>query len=125
MFLSVIDCGDPGIPANGHRSVTGSSIFSSEVSYTCDDGFVLSGPPSRVCNESGWSGVLPSCNRVDCGDPGVISNGDRALGSTTFLSRVVYFCNTGYVLNGNRNRVCEASGNWSGSHPSCISKSAN
>ena len=120
----VIDCGDPGIPANGQRSVTDSSFFSSEVSYTCNAGFVLIGPTTRVCNESGWSGFLPFCERVDCGDPGVIRNGDRALGSTTYLSRVVYFCVPGYVLDGNSNRVCEANGNWSGSLPTCISKSS-
>lgn len=124
MLPVVIDCGDPGIPANGQRSVTDSSFFSSEVSYTCNAGFVLIGPTTRVCNESGWSGFLPFCERVDCGDPGVIRNGDRALGSTTYLSRVVYFCVPGYVLDGNSNRVCEANGNWSGSLPTCISKSS-
>ena len=121
MILSVIDCGDPATPADGQRSLTGTT-FGSEVSYSCNDGFVLSGSARRECNISGWSGSLPVCNQVDCGDPGVLTNGGRTLGSTTFRSQVVYSCNTGYVLDGNENRECQANGSWSGGLPRCISK---
>ena len=30
-----------------------------------------------------------------------------------------YTCNTGYTLNGNNTRTCQASGTWTGSDPTC------
>ena len=35
---------------------------------------------------------------------------------------VNYTCNTGYTLNGNNTRTCQASGAWSGSDPTCDGK---
>ena len=75
---------------------------------------------TRECTESGWSGTLASCERVDCGDPGSVSNGGRTLVSTLFSSRVRYFCSRGYVLDGNVERTCGADGEWSGNTPSCV-----
>ena len=59
---SVVDCGDPGTPTNGQRSLS-STTYTSEVTYTCDVGYTLQGPNSRTCQSNGqWSGSVPQCN---------------------------------------------------------------
>ena len=120
-LFAAIDCGDPGTPSNGRLVTSGSTRFGAEISYECNDGYALKrGSETRECGESGWSGSLPSCERVDCGDPGSVSNGGRTLATTLFSSRVRYFCNRGYVLDGNEERTCGANGKWSGETPSCV-----
>ena len=59
---------------------------------------------------------------ISCGDPGVPRNGRRQLLSSTVGSRVVFDCNDGYKLDGNRERTCQSNGQWSGSLPSCSCK---
>ena len=61
---SAIHCGDdPGIPKNGQRS-TFSTVYTSEVRYSCFTGYTLQGSDRRTCQSNGeWSGSLPQCNR--------------------------------------------------------------
>ena len=59
---------------------------------------------------------------VDCGnltDPGNGSVTHSA--GTTFGQTATYSCNTSYNLEGNSTRTCQATGNWSGSEPTCQS----
>ena len=35
-------------------------------------------------------------------------------------SRVTYSCHSGYYLVGSGSRICQASGNWSGTDPTCV-----
>lgn len=56
---------------------------------------------------------------VDCGDPGAPRSGVREVSSTVFHSAVQYSCNHGYNLVGDKVRFCLASGEWSGSLPTC------
>ena len=64
MFSSAaIDCGDPGTPTNGQRTLS-STTSNAMVTYTCDAGYTLQGSNSRTCQSSGqWSGSVPQCNR--------------------------------------------------------------
>lgn len=62
--IVVVDCGDPGLPANAARTFT-QSTFNSVVTYTCNVNFMLSGESVRRCQADGtWSGTLPSCERM-------------------------------------------------------------
>ena len=57
-----IDCGDPGTPTNGQRSLS-STTYNSVVTYTCDVGYTLQGSNSRTCqSDLQWSGSVPQCN---------------------------------------------------------------
>ena len=57
-----INCGDPGTPSNGQRSLS-NTTYNSVVTYTCDVGHTLQGSNSRTCQSDGqWSGSLPQCN---------------------------------------------------------------
>ena len=63
---------------------------------------------------------------VDCGaltDPanGQVSHPD----GTTFGQTATYSCNPDYNLMGDSTRTCEATGDWSGSEPTCQCNSFN
>ena len=57
---------------------------------------------------------------VDCGPLTNPDNGQvNDAAGTTFGHTATYSCNTGYNLTGNRTRTCQATGEWSGSAPTC------
>ena len=61
--MPAADCGDPGTPTNGQRSLS-STTYNSVVTYTCDVGYTLQGANSRTCQLDGWTGSLPQCQRT-------------------------------------------------------------
>jgi hypothetical protein len=75
------------------------------------------------CAGTGYSGT--TCQTpVDCGGLGTITNGTISTSppsSTTFGTTATYACNTGYNLQGNANRTCQANATWSGTAPTCVS----
>ena len=58
----------------------------------------------------------------DCGDPGRPINGNTSAVTFTIGSVVNHTCNEGFVLNGTSQRECLTNGSWSGSLPTCDSK---
>ena len=60
---------------------------------------------------------------LDCGPLSDPLNGNFLI--LHFESIVIYTCDTGYVLDGADTRICQANGTWSGTEPSCASKTHN
>ena len=59
---------------------------------------------------------------VNCGSLPDPANGSvNHTAGTTFGQTATYSCNTGYNLVGDSTRTCQATGNWSGSAPTCQS----
>ena len=59
---------------------------------------------------------------VDCGTLTNPTNGQVShTGRTTFGQTATYSCDTGYILVGGNTRMCQATGIWSGSEPTCQS----
>ena len=57
---------------------------------------------------------------VDCGNLTHPANGQvNHTAGTTFGQTATYNCNTGYNLVGLSTLTCQATGNWSGSAPTC------
>ena len=57
---------------------------------------------------------------VDCGNLTDPANGEvNHTSGTTFGQTATYSCNTGYNLTGDSTRTCQATGEWSGSAPTC------
>ena len=57
---------------------------------------------------------------VDCGTLTDPDNGSvNHTAGTTVGQTATYSCNTGYNLVGDSTHTCQASGNWSGSEPTC------
>ncbi len=62
LHCSVVNCTTLVAPDNG--TISGDSVsFQSEVTYSCDVGFIFSGDTSRMCQADGnWTGSAPVCN---------------------------------------------------------------
>jgi len=59
----VINCGDPGVPANGLRYGE-DFVISQNVSFQCQPGYTMEedGSPVRTCTQNGtWSGSMLMC----------------------------------------------------------------
>ncbi|KAM4706820.1 sushi, von Willebrand factor type A, EGF and pentraxin domain-containing protein 1 [Discoglossus pictus] len=117
-----VRCGEPASIKNGYVSGTNYS-FDAVVAYSCNKGFFIKGEKKRTCQASGeWSGRLPACHPVSCGEPPQLENGDVKIKTGfVFENEVTYLCNPGYKLIGNTSRVCQANRQWfSESPPSCV-----
>uniref|UniRef100_A0A672SF25 CUB and sushi domain-containing protein 3-like n=1 Tax=Sinocyclocheilus grahami TaxID=75366 RepID=A0A672SF25_SINGR len=119
----VVNCTDPGIPANSIRKSKieyGNFTFGTVVSYDCNPGYYLFGSSVLTCQPVGyWDKPLPECLEVDCGHPGspphAVVMGDKF----TFGSTVHYRCLEDRALIGESTRTCQLNGQWSGSQPHC------
>ena len=56
---------------------------------------------------------------MDCGALSDPANGQVNTTGTTFEQTATYSCNRGYNLVGGSTRTCQATGQWSGSAPTC------
>lgn len=63
-LMTVITCGDPGIPANGLRFGDDITV-GQNVTFLCQPGYVMVGGDNSVtitCTNNGtWSGTVPAC----------------------------------------------------------------
>ncbi|XP_065668355.1 sushi, von Willebrand factor type A, EGF and pentraxin domain-containing protein 1 isoform X2 [Hydra vulgaris] len=112
-------CGYPGLPKYGILDGI-VFLFGKTVNYSCSSGYKLIGDTSRKCMLSGtWSGTLPICQEITCGDPGFPENGLRLGNSFSINGTVLFDCNAGYSLKGARSIVCGLNGVWSDLLPQC------
>ncbi|KAM5327499.1 complement C2 [Glossophaga mutica] len=100
----------------------GSHPVGANLSFECEDGFVLRGSPVRQCRPNGmWDGETAVCDNGagHCPNPGV-SVGSVRTGSRFGLGdKVSYRCSSNLVLTGSAERECQGSGVWSGTEPIC------
>ncbi|KAF6112942.1 hypothetical protein HJG60_001807 [Phyllostomus discolor] len=100
----------------------GSHPVGANLSFECEDGFVLRGSPVRQCRPNGmWDGETAVCDNGagHCPNPG-ISVGSVRTGSRFGLGdKVSYRCSSNLVLTGSAERECQGSGVWSGTEPIC------
>ncbi|XP_029281787.1 LOW QUALITY PROTEIN: CUB and sushi domain-containing protein 1-like [Cottoperca gobio] len=121
----VIQCGPPAQLHHGKVEGTDHS-WASSVSYSCFHGYQLSTPAVLTCEGNGtWTGDVPQCLPVLCGDPGSPGGGFREGNIFCYRSEVRFYCHTPYLLVGSASRVCQADGIWSGQQPACIDPAFN
>ena len=60
-----------------------------------------------------------SNSRSDCGDPGLVSSGQRELTGTAVGEMANFTCFEGFRMEGSAQRECQQSGLWSGTQPTC------
>ena len=119
---AVVDCFDPGVPTNGLKQLS-STTFGSIVRYSCRQGYRLEGQVQRSCQASGrWSSTLAQCVPSECGDLGPPQDGRVDFSSRAIGSFASYSCSEGYTRVGTATRICQPSGEWSGSAPKCECK---
>uniref|UniRef100_A0A0B6ZQR3 Sushi domain-containing protein n=1 Tax=Arion vulgaris TaxID=1028688 RepID=A0A0B6ZQR3_9EUPU len=121
MACKARDCIDPGDINNGRRDPGYRFTYPTRVMYSCNEGFELHGQsPFRECQADGeWSGVLPECKPIQCGELGAPVHGTMIGYGVHFGSQVRFICNIGYKVVGSAERVCQADGTWSGQGTIC------
>ncbi|XP_032898125.1 C4b-binding protein alpha chain-like [Amblyraja radiata] len=81
------------------------------------------GRDTRLCEDSGWSGQVPTCEVVTCSEAPAISNGSvSGRGDSEFWEygmTAKYSCKLGFSLIGPAEVTCKADGQWSSPPPSC------
>lgn len=119
-------CQDPGTPDQAVRQGDDFSVGQS-VSYTCAQGFTLSGVATLQCLPSGeWSAEVPTCQPTGCPSLGTLENGNIELfsvdGSNGPGAALSFTCDDGYQLRaGDADAsLCLASGNWTNPLPMCV-----
>ena len=116
-------CGGLSDIANGKVVVMGTTP-GSVATYSCNARFILVGMAERKCQNNGqWSGKEPFCQRISCETLIAPNNGIIELRPPAPQSpgdKAIYQCNQGFTLvGGNRKRVCQSDGSYSGEAPTC------
>ncbi|CAH1274043.1 CSMD3 [Branchiostoma lanceolatum] len=111
-------------PAFGSITPAGPHYYPTQVTFSCNTGYVRNGSSDSTCQADGrWSNVTPICTPVQCPLLTAPTNGLRTPptgANSNFYQNVVTFtCNTGYVRNGAIVVTCRADGTWSNSVPTC------
>ena len=64
-------------------------------------------------------GTLDNQRSSDC--HGSLGSASISNGHACFTESIAfYFCNSGYFLSGNKTRLCQTDGNWTGDGSTCI-----
>ncbi|XP_072107222.1 CUB and sushi domain-containing protein 1a [Mobula birostris] len=120
-----ITCGHPGNPVHGKTN--GSQFnLNDVVNFTCNKGYSLRGALRAQCRANGqWSSPLPTCQVINCTDPGYVENAIRLgqedqLQSFKFGSSVIYQCKWSFYLLGSAVLTCQVNGLWDRARPSCL-----
>ncbi|XP_020321310.2 complement factor B isoform X1 [Oncorhynchus kisutch] len=125
----MIECPNPLVLESGSVLPVQSQYFvNNKTTYECYSGYSLRGSASRVCQVNGkWSGGTPICSRDSgsedrCADPGIPA-GARRSGSSFGIDDILsYRCDDSLHLLGSKTRVCQESGQWTGTEPQCYYK---
>ncbi|KAH3889331.1 hypothetical protein DPMN_013385 [Dreissena polymorpha] len=115
------DCGLLTAPGNGTIDTQTGTKYQSVTLFYCNTGFDLIGVSSTKCGADGvWDSVKPRCQIKDCLSLAAPANGNINLPQgTTYSANVTYTCNIGYTLNGIASRICQSTGQWTNSPPTC------
>ena len=100
--------------------VDGDTQYGATVQYNCSIGYMPIGNSIITCPLNGsWPTPL-TCTIVECGDPGIPVNGYTMGNNFTYASTVIFSCDIGYELQGNKTALCQANGQWSNNIPLCF-----
>ncbi len=138
--FTAVDCGALTDPMNGLVDTSSGTTFMNTATYTCNNGYTLTGDATRTCQDNGeWSGSASTCESKYISSLNVVlistfpppvpivtcptlpnpMNGIVDMSSNTEGSTATYTCNSGFGVNGAESSMCENSGSWSADPPTC------
>ncbi|XP_061544288.1 membrane cofactor protein-like isoform X1 [Phycodurus eques] len=93
----------------------------SKAHVECAVGYVWAGGTSSItCTAGVWSPLTLLCERTNCGSAEEVANGSLDYSEGTLFGATIYIrCKIGFILVGDSERICLASGKWKGHPPSC------
>ncbi|XP_029026032.1 sushi, von Willebrand factor type A, EGF and pentraxin domain-containing protein 1 isoform X4 [Betta splendens] len=94
-----------------------------EVSYKCEEGFMLNTTATLKCLMGGEWEPWPydiTCVPVRCSTPESIDRGYVIGNNFSFGAVVAYSCHSGFLIRGEKRRTCKANGEWGGALPTCV-----
>uniref|UniRef100_A0A671RXC0 CUB and sushi domain-containing protein 1-like n=1 Tax=Sinocyclocheilus anshuiensis TaxID=1608454 RepID=A0A671RXC0_9TELE len=118
----VVSCGNPGTPRNSMIQFHDGLVFSRSVTYSCREGYYSTGLLTRHCTVNGtWTGDMPECTVINCGDPGVPANGIRLGIDFTYGHTVSFQCSPGFTIDADRasTLICTKDRTWNSTKPVC------
>lgn len=114
----------PGLPHAILDSVSKPKYTSNtEVSYKCEEGFMLNTTATLRCMMGGEWEPSPydvGCVPVRCSKPNGIERGYVMGTNYNFGAVVAYSCDRGFLIRGEKRRTCKANGEWGGVLPICV-----
>uniref|UniRef100_A0A3P8R6X3 Selectin E n=1 Tax=Astatotilapia calliptera TaxID=8154 RepID=A0A3P8R6X3_ASTCA len=127
-LCELIQCEKMSEPTHGSMKCSdplGSFSYQSTCTFTCDEGYVLSGSPSLQCEASAnWNGSQPYCVAVQCPalqnlTNGFVSCGEDADTRFSYKNTCSFSCDQGYHLVGASRVTCTSGGTWNQQIPHC------
>uniref|UniRef100_A0A3B4D9Z0 Selectin E n=1 Tax=Pygocentrus nattereri TaxID=42514 RepID=A0A3B4D9Z0_PYGNA len=130
----LVQCSDLTEPLHGTMQcdhLLGSFSYQSSCEFSCEEGYILADSSSSklMCEASGhWNDFQPICEVVQCSDLTEPLHGSmqcqHPLESFGYQSSCEFSCEDGYTLTGSSSGqlVCEATGHWNDSRPTCECK---
>ncbi|KAL4233878.1 hypothetical protein ACF0H5_008552 [Mactra antiquata] len=116
--IPVGDCGDISSFANGSVHTPNGTRHPHMAIFDCDVGFKLIGDETRQCLANAtWSGSYPTCEIIECDDLEAPKNGKI---SSFNRSTIIFECNDGYLLAGEKILECTINGTWNSNPPICL-----
>ncbi|CAH1274042.1 BMP1 [Branchiostoma lanceolatum] len=111
-------------PAFGSITPAGPHSYPTQVTFSCNTGYVLNGPSDSTCQANGtWTSPASTsiCTRVQCPLLTAPINGAQTppTGANFYQDRVTFTCDAGYARNGSSDTTCQADGTWTNPVPTC------
>nr|XP_045011614.1 complement C2 [Jaculus jaculus] len=100
----------------------GSHPVGSNLTFECENGYVLRGSAVRHCRPNGmWDGETAVCDNGagHCPNPGISVGAVRTGLRFGPGDKVSYRCSSSLVLTGSAERECQSNGVWSGTEATC------
>ncbi|XP_065132382.1 sushi, von Willebrand factor type A, EGF and pentraxin domain-containing protein 1-like [Paramisgurnus dabryanus] len=127
----IVECNPEDVTTLHHGSVqcshpNGNFSYESVCEYSCEEGYELKGSNTTKCTATTkWSSKPPTCELVQCSKLTTPNNGTKHCSpnhdSKSYQSTCEFACDVGYTLQKSRSStlLCEATGLWNDSQPSC------
>ncbi|XP_078213140.1 C4b-binding protein alpha chain isoform X2 [Callithrix jacchus] len=119
-FQGCEDCHFPPRIAHGRYKKSSSfSIFKDDVTYECDEGYILDGEARLFCRDSQWSAPAPQCKAL-CLKPELV-NGRLSVNKKQYVEpeNVTIQCDSGYGVVGPQIITCSGNRTWYPQVPKC------